>query len=71
MPSVNISILAVPLMAVGFLLSNSKRNQRRNISELIVGFCLLSLGLSFMKESVPRPRRDSRVKTNPNVKGRM
>ena len=53
MPSVNISILAVPLMAVGFLLSNSKRNQRRNISELIVGFCLLFLGLSFMKESVP------------------
>lgn len=63
MPSVNISILAVPLMAVGFLLSNSKRNQRRNISELIVGFCLLFLGLSFMKESAPRPRRDSRVKT--------
>ncbi len=49
----DISILAVPLMAVGFLLSNSKRNQRRNISELIVGFCLLFLGLSFMKESVP------------------
>ena len=49
----DISILAVPLMAVGFLLSNSKRNQRRNISELIMGFCLLFLGLSFMKESVP------------------
>ena len=49
----DISILSVPLMAVGFLLSNSKRNQRRNISELIVGFCLLFLGLSFMKESVP------------------
>ena len=49
----DISILAVPLMAVGFILSNSKRNQRRNISELIVGFCLLFLGLSFMKESVP------------------
>jgi len=49
----DISILAVPLMAVGFLLSNSKRNQRRNISEFIVGFCLLFLGLSFMKESVP------------------
>ena len=49
----DISILAVPLMLLGFLFSNSKRNQRQNIGELIVGFCLLFLGLSFMKESVP------------------
>lgn len=49
----DISILAVPLMLFGFLFSNSKRNQRQNIGELIVGFCLLFLGLSFMKESVP------------------
>ncbi|MBQ1176212.1 MAG: Na/Pi cotransporter family protein [Paludibacteraceae bacterium] len=40
-------------MALGFLFSNSKKNQRQNIGELIVGFCLLFLGLSFMKESVP------------------
>ena len=49
----DISILAVPLMLLGFLFSNSKKNQRQNIGELIVGFCLLLLGLSFMKESVP------------------
>ena len=49
----DISILAIPLMAFGFLFSNSKKNQRQNIGELIVGFCLLFLGLSFMKESVP------------------
>ena len=49
----DISILAVPLMLLGFLFSNSKKNQRQNIGELIVGFCLLFLGLSFMKESVP------------------
>jgi phosphate:Na+ symporter len=48
-----ISILAVPLMLLGFIFSNSKKNQRQNIGELIVGFCLLFLGLSFMKESVP------------------
>ena len=48
-----ISILAVPLMLLGFLFSNSKKNQRKNIGELIVGFSLLFLGLSFMKESVP------------------
>ena len=49
----DISILAVPLMLFGFLFSNSKKNQRKNIGELIVGFSLLFLGLSFMKESVP------------------
>ena len=49
----DISILAIPLMAVGFLCSNSKKNQRQNIGELVVGFSLLFLGLSFMKESVP------------------
>ena len=49
----DISILAIPLMALGFLFSNSKKNQRQNVGELIVGFCLLFLGLSFMKESVP------------------
>ena len=49
----DISILAVPLMLLGFIFSNSKKNQRQNIGELIVGFCLLFLGLSFMKEAVP------------------
>ena len=49
----DISLLAVPLMLLGFIFSNSKKNQRQNIGELIVGFCLLFLGLSFMKESVP------------------
>ena len=49
----DISILAVPLMALGFLFSISKKDRRRNISELIVGFSLLFLGLSLMKNSVP------------------
>jgi len=49
----DISILAVPLMALGFILSISKKGKRRNISELIVGFSLLFLGLSLMKNSVP------------------
>lgn len=49
----DISILAVPLMAIGFVLSISKKSQRRNISELIIGFSLLFLGLSLMKNSVP------------------
>ena len=57
----DISILAVPLMMFGFLFSNSKKSQRRNIGELIVGFSLLFLGLSFMKDSVPDLRETPEV----------
>ena len=57
----DISVLAIPLMAVGFLCSNSKKNQRQNIGELVVGFSLLFLGLSFMKESVPDLRQTPEV----------
>ena len=57
----DISVLAVPLMLLGFLFSNSKKNQRKNIGELIVGFSLLFLGLSFMKNSVPDLRQTPEV----------
>ena len=57
----DISILAVPLMLFGFLCSNSKKDQHKNIGELIVGFSLLFLGLSFMKESVPDLRETPQV----------
>ncbi|MCF0178359.1 MAG: Na/Pi cotransporter family protein, partial [Bacteroidales bacterium] len=49
----DIAMLAVPLMAVGFILSISKRNKLRNVGEAVVGFCLLFLGLSFMKSAIP------------------
>ena len=57
----DISVLAIPLMLLGFLFSNSKRDKRKNIGELIVGFSLLFLGLSFMKESVPDLRQTPEV----------
>ena len=37
----DIATFAVPLMALGFLFSLSKRDKRRHISELIIGFSLL------------------------------
>ena len=49
----DISILAIPFMLFGFLFSNSKKDRYKNVGEFIVGFSLLFLGLSFMKESVP------------------
>ena len=57
----DISLFAVPLMAVGFILSLSKSDKRRHISELVVGFSLLFLGLSLMKEAVPDVRETPEV----------
>lgn len=57
----DISLLAVPLMLFGFLFSNSKKDKRKNIGELIVGFSLLFLGLSLMKDSVPDLRETPQV----------
>ena len=57
----DISVLAVPLMLLGFLFSNSKKDKRKNIGELIVGFSLLFLGLSFMKGAVPDLRETPEV----------
>ena len=57
----DISVLAIPLMLFGFLFSNSKKDKRKNVGELIVGFSLLFLGLSFMKESVPDLRQSPEV----------
>ena len=57
----DISALAVPLMALGFIFSVSKKDKLRNISELIIGFSLLFLGLSLMKSSVPDLRQSPEV----------
>lgn len=57
----DISIFAVPLMALGFVLSIAKKERYRNISEFIIGFSLLFLGLSLMKNSVPDLRQTPEI----------
>lgn len=57
----DISVLSVPLMGLGFILSLSKKDKVRNISELVIGFALLFLGLSLMKSSVPDLRSTPEV----------
>ena len=57
----DIATFAVPLMAIGFIFSLSKRDKRRHISELIIGFSLLFLGLSLMKGAVPDLRETPEV----------
>ena len=57
----DISILAVPLMALGFIMSIAKKEKYKNISEFVIGFSLLFLGLSLMKNSVPDLRQTPEV----------
>ena len=42
----DISLLAVPLMLLGFLFSNSKKGQRQNVGELIVGLTGMSTSVT-------------------------
>lgn len=57
----DISVLAVPLMAVGFIMSIAKSEKYKNISEFVIGFSLLFLGLSLMKSSVPDLRETPEI----------
>ena len=57
----DISIFAVPLMAIGFIMSIAKKEKYKNISEFVIGFSLLFLGLSLMKNSVPDLRQTPEV----------
>ncbi|OQC39335.1 MAG: Na+/Pi-cotransporter [Bacteroidetes bacterium ADurb.Bin037] len=49
----DIAVLSIPLIAVGFILSMSKKQKRKHTGEMIVGFALLFLGITFLKNSVP------------------
>ena len=51
--SVDISTIAVPLIALGFIFTVSKNNRNRSIGQCIIGFSLLILGLAALKASVP------------------
>ncbi|MBR5469204.1 MAG: Na/Pi cotransporter family protein [Paludibacteraceae bacterium] len=50
---VDISTLAIPIIAFSVPLLFSKHNSRRYIGEIIMGFSLLFLGIGLLKESVP------------------
>lgn len=50
---IDISTLAVPIIAFSLPLLFSKHNNRRYIGELILGFALLFMGIGLLKSSVP------------------
>ncbi len=49
----DISILAIPVIGFGFAFMMCKAKKKKSIGELLIGFALLFLGLSFLKDSVP------------------
>lgn len=49
----DITVISIPLVAVGFAFMMSPKVKKKNIGELIIGFALLFLGLSYLKNSVP------------------
>lgn len=51
--SADISALSIPLVGIGFVFMMFKSQKRKNIGEMIIGFALLFLGLSYLKSSVP------------------
>lgn len=49
--SVDISAFSIPLMAVGFILTSSKKPKHKSVGEFIIGFALMFLGLKVMKDA--------------------
>ena len=57
----NIVDIALPAVAIAIPLYFSSVSNRRDIADILIGFALLFLGLSFMKDAVPD------IKNNPEV----
>ena len=48
--SVNIALFAVPMMAFGFVMHSSKKSTTKNIGQFLMGFAIMYVGLTFMKD---------------------
>ena len=48
--SVNIALFAVPMMGIGFILHSSKKATMKNIGQFLMGFAVMYVGLTFMKD---------------------
>lgn len=58
---VSMSAIALPLVALGFLLTFSKKINNQNLGTFIIGFAVLFIGLQFLKDAVPD------LKSNPEM----
>lgn len=57
----DISALSIPLIGFGFIFMMFKSKKKKSIGELLIGFALLFLGLTYLKDSVPN------LESNPEV----
>ena len=57
----DISMFSIPLVGIGFALMMFKSRKKKSLGELLIGFALLFLGLTFLKGSVPD------LKANPEI----
>ncbi|MDD2419356.1 MAG: Na/Pi cotransporter family protein [Bacteroidales bacterium] len=57
----DISALSIPLIGIGFVFMMMKSGKRKSMGELIIGFALLFMGLSFLKSSVPDLRETPEI----------
>ena len=48
--SVNIALFAVPMMGIGFIFHSSKKATLKNIGQFLMGFAVMYVGLTFMKD---------------------
>jgi len=48
--SVNIALFAVPMMGIGFVLHSSKKASLKNVGQFLMGFAIMYVGLTFMKD---------------------
>ena len=48
--SVNIALFAVPMMGLGFVFHSSKKASLKNIGQFLMGFAVMYVGLTFMKD---------------------
>ena len=48
--SVNIALFAVPMMGFGFIFHSSKKASFKNIGQFMMGFAIMYVGLTFMKD---------------------
>ncbi len=51
--SFSISLIAVPVIGIGFPMLFSKKDKLKSFGEFLIGFALLFIGLDFLKTAVP------------------
>ncbi|WP_041632695.1 Na/Pi cotransporter family protein [Maribacter sp. HTCC2170] len=58
---VSMSVIALPLVGLGFLFTFAKKENLKNWGGFIIGFAVLFIGLQFLKDAVPDIRQNPEI----------